>query len=81
MRAVRGGGSTHTECVHAPKNLALPRVIHSGEIALLGSRRLRSMLAAALVLFVLAVVIVSKNHTYATPTPRAYGRLRVNQIK
>ena len=42
-------------CVHALKGLALPRATHSGEIALLGSRCLRSMLAAAPVLFAHAV--------------------------
>ncbi len=36
--------------MHAPKGLAMPRASHSGEIALADSRRLRSMLAAAVVL-------------------------------
>ena len=39
------------ECVHALKVLAMPRASHASEIALAGSRRLRSTLAAALVLF------------------------------
>jgi hypothetical protein len=38
------------ECVHALKGLALPRASHSGEIALAGSRRLRSAFASAPVL-------------------------------
>ena len=38
------------------KGLALPRASHSGEIALAGSSRLRSTLAAAPVLFAHAVV-------------------------
>jgi hypothetical protein len=37
-------------CVHAQKGLALPCASHSGEIALVGSRCLRSTLAAAPVL-------------------------------
>ncbi len=47
---------TKAEYVHALKGLALPRASHSGEIALSGSRRLRSMLAAAPVLFEHAAV-------------------------
>ena len=39
------------QCVHTLNKLAIPRVIHFGEIALAGSRRLRSTLAAAPVLF------------------------------
>ena len=35
-----------TECVRALKGLALPRASHYSEIALAGSRRLHSMLAA-----------------------------------
>ena len=46
--------------MHALEGLALPRASHSGEIALAGSRRLRSMLAAAPVLFTHAVVIVAE---------------------
>jgi hypothetical protein len=41
----RGDFSTNlskAECVHALKGLALPRASHSSEIALVGSRRLRS---------------------------------------
>ncbi len=45
------------ECVHTLKGLALPRASHSGEIALAGSRRLRSTLAAAPVLFVHAATL------------------------
>ncbi len=55
-------------CVRALKGLALPRVSHSGEIALTGSRRLRFTLAAAPVLFAHAVVTVAKDHTSATPS-------------
>ena len=49
----RGGYSTYftkSKSVHTLKGLALPRASHSGEIALAGSRRLHSMLAAAPVL-------------------------------
>ncbi len=42
------------------EGLALPRVSHSGEIALAGSRRLRSTLAVAPVLFAHAVVAKAK---------------------
>ncbi len=54
----RGGGCTQAECVRALKRLALPRVSHFGEIAPSGSRRLRSMLAVAPVLFAHAIVTV-----------------------
>ena len=37
-------------CAHALKGLALPCASHSGELALAGSRHLRSKLAAAPVL-------------------------------
>ncbi len=47
----RGGESTQAECVRALKGLVLPRASHSGEIALAGSRRLCSTLAAVPVLF------------------------------
>ncbi len=70
--AVGGGGYTQAlrlaECVRALKGLALPRASHSSEIALSGSRRLRSTLAAAPVLFAHAVVTEAKNRTSATPT-------------
>ena len=49
------------ECVHTLKGLALPRASHSGEIALAGSRRLRSTLAAAPVHFVHAAVTVANS--------------------
>jgi hypothetical protein len=42
--------------MHLRKGLALPRVGHSGEIALAGSRRLHFTHAAAPVLFAHAVV-------------------------
>ena len=45
--AVRGADSTKfpkLECVHALNGLALPCASHYGEIALAGSRRLRSTL-------------------------------------
>ncbi len=61
---VRGGYSTYftkSKSVHALKGLALPRACHSGEIALAGSRRLHSALAAAPVFFAHAVVIEIKN--------------------
>jgi hypothetical protein len=48
-------------CVRAVKGLALPRASHPGEIALSGSRHLRSTLAVAPVLFAHAVVTVAKN--------------------
>ena len=48
------------ECARTLKGLALPRVNHSSEIALSGSRRLRSTLAAAPALFAHAVVTVTK---------------------
>ncbi len=48
------------ECVSALKGLALPGASHSDEIALVGSRCLRSTLAAAPVLFALAVVTVTE---------------------
>ncbi len=44
------------ERAHARKGQSLPRVSHSGEIALSGSPRLRSTLAAAPVFFAQAVV-------------------------
>ncbi len=47
---------TKAEGVHAFKGLAQPRASHSSEIAMAGSRRLRSTLAAAPVLFTHAVV-------------------------
>ncbi len=49
------------------KDLALPRTSHSGEIALPGSRRLRSTLAAAPVLFAHAIVTVVENCASANP--------------
>ena len=48
------------KCENARKELALPRASHSGEIALTGSRRMRSTLPAALILLVHAVVTVAK---------------------
>ena len=62
-----GGGCAQAECAHARKGLVLPRASHSGEIALAGSRRLRSTLAAAPVLFAQAVVIVAKIGRSITP--------------
>ncbi len=52
-------------CVDALKGLVLPRASHPGEIALLGSRRLR---ATAPVLFAHAVVTEANNRAFATPT-------------
>ena len=46
--------------MHALKGLALRRASHSGEIVLAGSRRLRSTLAAAPVLFAHAAVTETK---------------------
>jgi hypothetical protein len=59
--ACRGGYFTKSKSVHTLKGLALPRPCQSGEIALAGSRRLRSTLAAAPVLFAHAVVTKIKN--------------------
>ena len=59
----RGGCSTYftkSKSVHTLKGLALPRACHYGEIALAGSRRLHSTLAAARVLFAHTVVTVAK---------------------
>ena len=53
-----GGGCTQAECVRALKGLALPRASQSVEIALSGSRRLRSTLAAMSVRFAHAAVTV-----------------------
>jgi hypothetical protein len=50
----------HSMYVHALKGQTLPRASHSGEIALVGSHRLRSTLAAAPVLFAHDVVTVAK---------------------
>ena len=61
---LRGGYSTYftkSKSVHTVKGLALPRASHSDEIALAGSRRLRSTLAAAPVLLAHAVVTEIKN--------------------
>ncbi len=52
--------------VKALKELALPRATHSGEITLVGSRRLRSTLAAAPVLFA---------HTFVTVANKLHLRL------
>ena len=49
------------ECVPARKGLALPRASHSGEIALVGSQRLRAMLATVPVLFAHNAVTVAEN--------------------
>ena len=49
------------ERVHARKGLALPSASHFGEIALVGSHRLRSTLAEAPVRFAQAVVTKTKN--------------------
>ena len=50
--------NTQKQSMHALEELALPL---SGEIALAGSRRLRSTLAATPVLFAHAVVTVAKH--------------------
>jgi hypothetical protein len=55
-------------CACAKKEVKLPLVSHYGEIALSGSRRLRSTLAAAPVLFAHAVVTVAENRTSTTLT-------------
>ena len=55
------------ECVHALKGLALPRASHSSEIALVGSRRPRSTLAAAPVLFAHAAVAVAEVDMIISP--------------
>ena len=51
----------------ALKGLALPRSSHSGEIAVVGSLHLHSMLVVAPVLF--AHCRSSRNRTSATPLP------------
>ncbi len=56
------------QCVHALKGLALLRASHSGEIALVGSRRLRSTLVAAPVLFAHAIVTEIKIGRITSPT-------------
>ncbi len=61
--------------VHALKGLALPRASHSGEIALAGSRHLRSTLAAAPVLFAHAAITVGKTSSSA-PLPCARVRAK-----
>ncbi len=55
-------------CVHALKGLALPRASHFGEIALAGSRRLRSKLATTPVFSAHAVVTVAKTSSFSTPS-------------
>ncbi len=55
------------EGVRALKGLALPRASSSSESALAGSRRLRSTLAAAPVLFAHAVVTARKNKQFLNP--------------
>ncbi len=52
---------TKSKSAHTLIGLALPRACHSSEIALAGSRRLHSTLAAAPVLFAHAVVTEIKN--------------------
>ena len=55
--------------MHALKGLALPRAIHSGEIAMSGSRRLRPTLATAPVLFAHALsrITVAKSKQFRRP--------------
>jgi hypothetical protein len=70
-RASRGDYSASylkAKCVHALKGLALPRASHSREIALAGSSRLRSTLAAAQVLFAQAVVTEIKIGRIISPS-------------
>ena len=52
---------SRVQCLHSLKGLALPRASHSGEIALAGSRHLRSTLAAASILSAHVVVTEIKN--------------------
>ncbi len=66
------------KCVHAQIRLALPRVSHSGEIALAGSRRLRFTLAAAPVLVEHAAVTETKNKSFQ-PTKQGEGLLQHQQ--
>ena len=56
------------ECVRARKESALPHASHFSEIAPAGSRRLHSTVAVAPVLFVHAVVTVTKCRSSATST-------------
>ncbi len=58
---------TKAECVRALEGLALPRVSHSGEIALSGSRRPRPTVAAARIL--LAHAGVTEVETGRTSSP------------
>ena len=55
-------------CMRALKGLVPPRASHSDAIALAGSRRLRSTLAAAPVLFAHAVVTEIKIGRIISPT-------------
>ena len=59
-------------CAHALKALALPRAGHSGEIALAGSRRLRSTVAAAPVLFTHALVTEIKIGRIISPKSNSW---------
>ena len=59
------------------KELALPRACHSGEIALAGSRRLHSTLAAAPVLFAHDVVTVAEIDRIITPIAHNHAQTRV----
>ena len=63
--------------MRARKGLVLPRASHSGEIAMAGSRRLRSMLVAAPVLFAHAVVHSSNKVVSA---PLAHPRRAVDLL-
>ncbi len=64
--------ATHAECVRALKEPALPRASYFSDIALSGSCRLRSTLAAASVLIAHAAVTAAKN---VHPTPLCWCRL------
>ncbi len=55
-----GSKTKQSACMHS-KDWRLRRASHSGEIGLAGSRRLRAMLAAVLVVFAHAVVTVAEN--------------------
>ena len=68
-------------CVHARKGLALPRTSHSGEIIPSGLRRLRSTLAATLVLFAHAAVTEASVMTAEAVRKQKADDLKRERIK
>ena len=57
------------ECAHALKGLALPDASHSSKIALAGSRRLRSVLAAVPVLLRICCCHSCQKQVVSAPLP------------